>query len=60
VGSSFISWQGHLGGLIGGMLIAAILVYSPRARRTQVQAVGLGMLAVLMVVLIALRTAALA
>ena len=60
VGSSFISWQGHLGGLVGGVLIAAILVYAPRARRTQVQALGLGALGVLMVVLIALRTAALA
>ena len=36
-----ISWQGHLGGFLGGMLIAAILVYAPRQRRTQVQVVGL-------------------
>ncbi len=55
-----ISWQGHLGGLVGGVVIAAILVYSPRTRRTQVQALGLAGLAALLVVLIAVRSAALA
>jgi membrane associated rhomboid family serine protease len=35
-----ISWQGHLGGFLGGAVIAAALVYAPRTRRTQVQ-VGL-------------------
>ena len=54
-----ISWQGHLGGLLGGMLIAAILVYAPRQRRTQVQVVGLALFALLLVVAIAARTASL-
>lgn len=60
LGSQFISWQAHLGGLLGGMAIAAVLVYAPRARRTPVQVAGLVGLAVLLAVLIALRTAALA
>lgn len=60
LGSQFISWQAHFGGLLAGMAIAAILVYSPRQRRGVLQAVGLGLLAVLLVVLIAVRTLALA
>lgn len=60
LGSQFISWQAHLGGLLGGMAIAAILVYAPRTRRTQVQALGLVGLTALLAVLIVLRTASLA
>jgi membrane associated rhomboid family serine protease len=59
LGSQFISWQAHLGGLLAGLAIAAILVYSPRTRRTQVQALGLVAITALLVLLIALRTAAL-
>ena len=33
-----ISWQGHIGGLITGALVAAALVYAPRANRTLIQA----------------------
>ena len=55
---SNISWQGHLGGFLGGVAIAAILVYAPRQRRTQVQVAGPGACSrVLLVAAIAARTA---
>ena len=51
-----ISWQGHIGGLITGALIAAVLVYAPRARRNLIQAgAGIGLL-VVFASLIAMRT----
>ena len=56
---SGISWQGHLGGFLGGLLIAAVLVYSPRERRTTWQVVGLSAIAVVLVAAIVLRTAVL-
>jgi membrane associated rhomboid family serine protease len=54
-----ISWQGHVGGLITGGLVAAVYVYAPRARRNLVQASASIGLLVLFVVLIAARTTAL-
>lgn len=33
-----ISWQGHLGGLVTGALVAAAYVYPPKERRSMVQA----------------------
>lgn len=55
-----ISWQGHLGGLITGSLIAAVFVYAPRGRRTVFQASACVGLLVVFGVLIAARTATLA
>jgi membrane associated rhomboid family serine protease len=43
-----ISWQGHLGGFIGGVLVAAVLVYSPRERRGTWQLIGLGAISLLL------------
>jgi membrane associated rhomboid family serine protease len=60
VGRGFISWQGHLGGLVGGVLIALVLAYSPRRQRPLWQSVGLGGIAVLLVVALVARTLALA
>jgi len=32
-----ISWQGHVGGLVGGALVAAGIVFAPRKGRSVVQ-----------------------
>ena len=53
-----ISWEGHLGGFIGGAAIGAVLVYTPRGpRRTTLQVAGLMIIAALILVAIAARTA---
>jgi membrane associated rhomboid family serine protease len=57
--SSYISWQGHLGGLVGGALLAALVVYAPRQRRAAFQWTGLAAFALVCVVLVAARAAAL-
>lgn len=49
LGRGFISWQGHLGGFIGGALIALVYAYSPRPRRSVWQSVGLAVLVVVVV-----------
>jgi membrane associated rhomboid family serine protease len=54
-----IDWRGHIGGLVGGGLIAAALVYAPRDRRTVIQAVGTMLVIGLAVALVAVRTASL-
>lgn len=54
-----ISWQGHLGGLVGGVLIALVVVYSPRSRRPLWQLLGLAALTCALAIAVAVRTAAL-
>ena len=56
----FIDWRAHLGGLVTGTVLAAVLAYAPRTgRRTAIQAAGCAAVAVLLVVLIAVRRSAL-
>jgi membrane associated rhomboid family serine protease len=59
IGAGYISWQGHLGGFVGGVLIALVLVYAPRRHRTLWQVVGLGLITAGLVVGFVLRTLAL-
>jgi membrane associated rhomboid family serine protease len=55
-----ISWQGHLGGFVGGCAIAAVLAYAPRGpRRTAYQVGGLVLIAAVLAVAVGLRIAAL-
>ena len=56
---SSISWQGHVGGLLCGTLIAAAIVYAPKPRRSLVQFGVIGLVAVAAVALIGVRAAAL-
>lgn len=55
-----ISWQGHLGGFIGGLLISAVIVWAPRAQRALVQWGGIGVITTGVAVVIAVRTLILA
>lgn len=52
-----ISWQGHVGGLITGAIVAAVYVYAPRAKQAVVQAVFSVVLLAVFVALVYARTA---
>lgn len=55
----FLSWQGHLGGFIGGLLLGAALAYAPRERRDLYQILGFVGVGLLAIGLIVWRTASL-
>lgn len=52
-----ISWQGHIGGLVTGSLIAAVFVYAPRERRNLVQGGACAAVLLVFAALIYWRTA---
>ena len=60
VGWRLISWQGHLGGFLGGLAAAAIIAFAPKSNRSAVQWTGLALLAVVLLVLAVMRAGALA
>jgi membrane associated rhomboid family serine protease len=55
VGWRAISWQGHLGGFLGGMAAAAIIAYAPKSNRSVVQWAGLVLLTAVLLVLAFVR-----
>lgn len=60
LGSGFISWQGHLGGFIGGVLVAAAVMYVPKKFRPVGQWVAIGAIAAVALAVIVARAFALA
>jgi membrane associated rhomboid family serine protease len=56
LGGANISWQGHIGGLVTGAVVAAAYAYAPRQRRTLIQISATVGLLVLFAVLISWRT----
>lgn len=60
LGRSFISWEGHMGGLVGGTLVALAVLYTPKGNRSTMQWVMIGGLGVLALIAIVLRAMQLA
>jgi membrane associated rhomboid family serine protease len=56
---SGISWQGHIGGLLGGAVIGTAMMYAPRSNRSLVQWSVTGLVVAISVVLIAARVVSL-
>ncbi|MDQ0685009.1 membrane associated rhomboid family serine protease [Streptomyces achromogenes] len=52
-----ISWQGHVGGLVAGLVIGAAMVYAPRERRALVQFGTCALMLGVVLVVTLLRTA---
>lgn len=57
--SRFTSWQGHLGGLVTGLVIGLVHVYAPRGRQAFVQAAGLVAILAVLIGATMVRTSAL-
>ena len=51
-----ISWQGHLGGFVGGLLVASAIVWAPRSRRSLVQWGATGLVVAAIAVAVVVRT----
>jgi membrane associated rhomboid family serine protease len=50
-----ISWQGHVGGLVGGTLVGLAMVYAPKRQRLLVQFGGAALIAAVALALIVVR-----
>ena len=59
VGWRYISWQGHLGGLLAGVTVAVIVAYAPKSNRSLLQWVGVGALTIGLLVLAGVRATSL-
>jgi membrane associated rhomboid family serine protease len=57
--SQFTSWQGHLGGLVTGLVIGLVFVYAPRERQAFVQTVGMVAILAVLIGATVVRTSAL-
>ncbi len=56
---SGISWEGHVGGLITGAILAVAFAYAPRARQNTVQVAASTVMAAILVILTVVQTTAL-
>ena len=54
-----VDWRAHLGGLVTGTAVAALLLYVPRPLQSVVQPVGIALVVLVLVALAVLRTASL-
>jgi membrane associated rhomboid family serine protease len=54
-----ISWQGHIGGLVGGTLVGLAMAHAPRQHRAVVQWSATGLVLMVSLVLIAVRATSL-
>jgi membrane associated rhomboid family serine protease len=54
---SNISWQGHLGGLLGGLAVGGAIVYAPRTHRALLQWGAVALVAAVAIAVIAVRAA---
>ncbi len=55
-GNRVISWEGHLGGFLGGLAIAGVLIYAPRERRVLWQTLGVGAIGLVILASFVIRT----
>jgi membrane associated rhomboid family serine protease len=55
--ATFISWQGHVGGFVAGLVLGVVMAYAPRGRRVLWQVAGSSVVLVVVLVATAVRVA---